>query len=142
MDDNGEPKAWFHGQRDVQTRSFIPFLVVDVLSRLVSRAMVRRLINGTKVGSEGVVVSHLQFADDIILFVDNDKDYFSNVLFLLQIFELSWLKINWSKSCLAGANIDSQTIPSFGSLVGCQIFKLPFVYLGVPLGDNPRTISF
>ena len=42
-----------------------------------------------------------------ILFLDNDKDGFSNVLSLLQIFELSSrLKIDWSKSGLAVVNMD------------------------------------
>ena len=69
--------------------SFLFTLVVDVLSHLISRAVASRLIRGVKVGSEGIVVSHLQFADDKILFLENDKYNFLNTFFIFQIFELS-----------------------------------------------------
>ena len=64
-------------------------LLVEVLSRLISRAVASGLIRGVKVGSEGIVVSHLQFADDKILFLENDKYNFLNTFFIFQIFELS-----------------------------------------------------
>ena len=69
--------------------SFLFTLVVDVLSHLISRAVASGLIRGIKVGSEGIVVSHLQFADDKILFLENDKYNFLNTFFIFQIFELS-----------------------------------------------------
>ena len=103
---NTESKSWFRDERGVrQGEPLSPLLftlVVDVLSHLISRAMESGLIKGVKVGSEGIVVSHLQFANDTIMFLENDKDSFLNALSILQIFELSSvLKINLSKSCLA-----------------------------------------
>ena len=144
---NGEPKAWFHDERGVrQGDPLSPLLftlMVDVLSRVISRAMASGLIKGVKVGSEGIVVSHLQLANDTILLLDNDKDSFVNALSIFQIFELSSkLKINLSKSSLAGINIDSQELSYTTSLVGCQILEWPLVYLSVPLGGNPRSVSF
>ena len=66
-----------------------------------------------------------------------------NALSILQIFELSFgLKINLSKSGLAGINIVSQELSNTTSSVGCQILEWPLVYLGVPLGGNPRSVSF
>ena len=107
---------------------FLFTLVVDVLSRLISTAVANGLIRGVKVGSEGIVVSHLQFADNTILFLENNKDNFLNALSIFQIFELSSrLKINLSKSSLAGINIDSQELSYRASLVGCQILEWPRV---------------
>ena len=58
-------------------------------------------------------------------------------------FELSFgLKINWSKSGLADINVDSQALSSMASLAGCKFLGLPFVYLGVPLDGNLRSIFF
>lgn len=86
----------------------------------------------------------MQFAKDTILFLENDKDSFLNTFSLLKVFELSSLLTNdMSKSGLrrlAGINVDFQTISSIASLIGCQIW--PLVYLGVPLGGNPRAIHF
>ena len=56
-------------QEDPLSPFFIT-LVMEVLSRLISRALASGLIKGVKLGSEGVVVSHLQFADDTILFLE------------------------------------------------------------------------
>ena len=70
-------------------------------------------------------------------------DRFFNVFSVFQIFELSSrLKVNLSKSSLVGINIDSQDLAIIASLVSCQILQWLIVYLGVPLGDNPRSVSF
>lgn len=144
---NGEPKSWFKGERGVrQGDPLSPFLftiVVDVLSRLVSRAVSNGLVKGLSVGSEGILISHLQFADDTILFLEPDAESFVNVLSLLRFFEIaSGLKINLSKSGLAGINVDSQVLTAFALSAGCQSLHWPLVYLGIPLGGNPRALSF
>ena len=60
---NGEPKSWFRGERGVrQGDPLSPFLftlAMDVLSRLISRAVASGLIRGVKVGCKGIVVSNL-----------------------------------------------------------------------------------
>ena len=43
-------------------------LVVDVLSRLMEKAQIVRLIERFVIGKDKVMVSHLQFADDTIFF--------------------------------------------------------------------------
>ena len=63
--------------KEVETRrssiSFSFTLVVDVLSRLVSRAVDNGLVKGLTVGREQVLVSHLQFTDDNFFF-GNQKE--------------------------------------------------------------------
>ena len=66
-----------------------------------------------------------------------------SALCLFQILELSsGLTINLSESGLAGINIDSQDLSNRASSVGCRILECPLVYLGVPLGGNPRFVLF
>ena len=98
--------SWLGGTRQEDTLS--PFLLtsmMDGLSCFISRGVASGLIKGVKVGLEGTVLSHLQFAHDTILFLENDNNSFSNALSLLQIFKISFgLKINLSKSSLAATN--------------------------------------
>lgn len=49
--------------------SIVCSLVVDVFSQMLSRGTKSGMVRGLKVGVEGPKVSHLQFADDTILFL-------------------------------------------------------------------------
>ena len=54
-----------------------PFLfnmVVEALSVLLHKAVSLNLFNGIKVGNGEVLVSHLQYADDMIIFVEFTVD--------------------------------------------------------------------
>ena len=81
---NIKPKTCFHGQMEVKQRGPLSSLVVDVPSCLISKAVVSSLIKGVKVGSKELIISHLYLADNNILFLENDKDSFLNVLFLFK----------------------------------------------------------
>ena len=87
---NGGQKTWFCGHRGVRQEdplSHLLFtLVVDVRSCLISRTVVSGLNGGVKVGSKGIVVSYLQFVDNTILFVENDKDNFLSAKMIRTIF--------------------------------------------------------
>lgn len=56
-------------------------------------------ISGFKVGDEGVTVSHLQFANDTMIFCEADICQIGFLRCILRCFELvSGLKINLAKS--------------------------------------------
>lgn len=144
---NGQPKQWFRGHCGLrQGDPLSPFLftlVVDVLSRMLERGFERGLVRGLMVGDNGCHVSHLQFADDTILFLPHDKANFLRVLSILQVFQLvSGLRLNLGKCGLAGLNIHQEVVDDLAGIVGCEVLNWPLVYLGVPLGGNPRSESF
>lgn len=70
---NGTSKGFFAAKKGLrQGDSLSPFLftlVVDILSKLMTRAVERNLLRGFKVGNGWVTVSLLQLADDTILFL-------------------------------------------------------------------------
>jgi hypothetical protein len=58
---------------------------------------------------------------------------------ILRWFELiSGLKVNFSKSCLVGINVGRNFLDEAANFLHCKIGKIPFIYLSLPVGANPR----
>jgi hypothetical protein len=53
---------------------------------------------------------------------------------LLLFEEVSGLKVNFHKSMLTGVNIPDSWLMTAASVMNCKRGKLPFVYLGLPIG--------
>ncbi|RVW80770.1 putative ribonuclease H protein [Vitis vinifera] len=70
-------------------------------------------------------------------------DDFQNLKLILLIFGiLSRLKININKSTLCGINTSHDQISKLALMLGCTVSNWPLMYLGLPLGGNPKSISF
>ena len=72
---NGNTKGWVKvykglGQGDLFSL-FLFTLVTDVLTKLIVRAEERGLFKGFLVGKNRAKVSHLQFVDDTIIFLEH-----------------------------------------------------------------------
>jgi hypothetical protein len=76
---NGSPIKEFFMERGLrQGDPLSPFLfnlVVEVLSRLLDKARDRGMIKGNRFGNETIHITHLQFADDMMLFIEPRMDY-------------------------------------------------------------------
>jgi hypothetical protein len=82
-------------------------------------------------------LSILQYADDIILFLDDDLVKARNLKLVLCAFEiLSGLKINFHKSELFGFGEVKDRIDDYGELVGCKEGEMPFRYLGISMSHH------
>lgn len=58
---------------------------------------------------------------------------------MLRCFELtSGLKVNFSKSKVAGVSIERNELARFASLLNCKTMEIPCIYLGISVGANPR----
>lgn len=112
---NGSPSSKFKPHRGLrQGDPLSPFLfninVVEALNILLERARACGMIRGVKVG-EMVWCSHFQFADDTILFYNNDKEEILNLKRTLRYFQLfSGLKFDFSKSMLCGIKVQDKDI--------------------------------
>jgi mannosylglycoprotein endo-beta-mannosidase len=81
----------------------------------------------------GGIIS-LQYADDTIIFVDNDVVVARNLRWVLTYFEhVSGMKINYNKSELVPINLDQAEVDSFKNIMGCEVDQFPIKYLGIPL---------
>ncbi|XP_052111685.1 uncharacterized protein LOC127743072 [Arachis duranensis] len=143
---NGSPSKPFKMERGLrQGDPLFPFLfvlVVDVLHRMVGEAVRIGRIFPLVVGRDSVELSHLQFADDTILFYPPENETMKNYKWLLRWFELmSGLSINYEKSSLIPINFEELWVQHMCSLWGCKEDTLPVKYLGIPLGANPRLVK-
>ena len=143
---NGSPTSEFCPQRGLrQGDPLSPFLfniVAKGLNILLSRAKELGLIKGAEVGSNGLRVTHLQFADDTIMFCDANRVEVTNIKRNLRCFEIVLgLKINYHKSVICGVGVDEELVQEFAFSLNCLHQKLPLKYLGLPLGANPSRRS-
>ncbi|XP_026441443.1 uncharacterized protein LOC113340523 [Papaver somniferum] len=120
---------------------FLLLLVVEIHSKLMNDAVERGQIHGFKIVDAGLMISHLQFADDTLLFVDADEDEVTRILIILTIFEtLTGMKLNLEKSSMISVGADDN-IHSLAKILGCKTEKLPIKYLGMPIGAHIRNTS-
>ena len=62
---------------------------------------------------------------------------------ILNLFEdMSGLKVNYYKSMLVGINVDESSLNEVASILSCKIGRLPFLYLGLPIGGDDRRLIF
>ncbi|CAL5403808.1 unnamed protein product [Camellia sinensis] len=143
---NGSPTEEFCPQRGLrQGDPLSPFLfniVAEGLNILFERAKEMGLIQGVAIGNNGVRVTHLQFADDTIIFCEAEWVEVVTIKRILRCFEiLSGLKINYHKSVIAGIGVEEGLMQSFAAKLNCVHQNLPLKYLGLPLGANPSRLS-
>jgi hypothetical protein len=117
---NGSPtKAFSVGKGLRQGDPLSPFLfliVAEGLTGLMRKAVDSSLFHGYKV-SDNIMCHTLQFADDTIL-----------------VGEGSWDNL-WT------INLEDRFLCASSSFLHCGIDSIPFRFLGIPVGANPRRRS-
>ena len=138
---NGTSCGFFESTRGLrQGDPLSPLLfviVMEALSRMLDKAIDGGFLSGFQVGSEEanhLMVSHLLFADDTLIFCEADPDQILNLDFLLTWFEaISGLKVNLAKSEMVQVG-DVPHVGELAGILGCSTSSLPMKYLGLPLG--------
>ncbi|GKA59431.1 putative RNA-directed DNA polymerase [Tanacetum coccineum] len=143
---NGTPTKEFVLQRGIrQGGPLSPFLfliVAEGLNIMMQEVLNRDLFEGIKIGSDEVCLTHLQYADDTIFIGKWNRNNIINLMKLLKCFQLvSGLKVNLNKSKLYGIGIEMEEIEDYARSLECRAGKLPFLYLGLPIGNNMGRIE-
>jgi len=87
-------------------------------------------------------ITHLQYADDTLIFLSNDYSSLLHAKRILRWFEIiSGLKVNFYKSSLIGINLDNEYTSGLANAIFCRSDTFPIRYLGLPLGANPNRLS-
>lgn len=134
---NGTPLKPVKMQRGLrQGDPLSPFLfnlAVEVLHQLFVKAINKGLWEGIEV-SKGAEfqISHLQFADDTLLFFPAREEYLLNIKKTLIVFQLvSGLKVNFHKSSLVGIHVCQNKMGPWARRLLCKIEELPIRYLAL-----------
>ncbi|XP_015948915.1 uncharacterized protein LOC107473843 [Arachis duranensis] len=116
--------------------------VMECVSTTSMSAVRNGRISPLVIGRDSIALSHLQLADDTILFCPPEMDTIKNYRRQLRCFELmSGLSINFDKSSLIPINCEEQWAQNMCQLLGCKGESLPVKYLGIPLGANLRLVK-
>jgi len=91
------------------------------------------------VGAFGLAISHLQYVDDTLFIGEVTMANMWALKTILRCFELaSGLKVNFSKSHVMGVNVGGDFFGLAERSLFCRVGSVPFTYLGLPVGVNPR----
>ena len=142
---NGSPSGFFRSSRGLrQGDPLSPYLFVigmEALSCLLKRAVEGNFISGCRFGGRDggeIVISHLLYADDTIIFCDANAEQLMYLRWTLMWFEaFSGLKINLFKSeIIPLGRVDN--VEALAAELGCGVGSLPTKYLGLPLSAPHR----
>jgi len=122
---------------------FLFLVVVEGLSGAVREAEKCGLLEGLIIGRKEVHLSMLQFADDTMFLCKDNIQNIVTIKSILRCFQLaSELKVNLNKSSIGGIRIDVVNLQRYAVMMNCNIMKLPFKYLGVPIGGSHNRVAF
>lgn len=138
---NGSPSQPFKLQRGLRKGDplspFLFVLIAEVLSKLIQKATNSGLWKGTKICNDGPEITHLQYADDMLIFCDANIESLKNIQKTLIIYHLaSGLEVNFHKSSLIGLNISQIWLQQAATTLRCKTGSIPFTYLRLPIGAN------
>ncbi|KAG7574650.1 Reverse transcriptase domain [Arabidopsis suecica] len=106
---------------------------MDVLSKKLDKGVVTQRF-GLHPHCIAPMITHLSFADDILIFFDGGEDSLNGILSILDDFRIaSGLGINLNKTTLFLDGGDIQGVQLLASRMGISHGALPVRYLGVPL---------
>jgi hypothetical protein len=145
---NGSPTGEFTLERGLRQGDplspFLFLLAAEGLSVMMRAVVHTNLFTGYTVGLETpTTVPHLQFADDTLLMGVKSWANVRAMRAVLVLFAaVSGLKVNFHKSMLVGVNVAESWLAEAASVLGCSVGRIPFLYLGLPIGGDPRRLSF
>ncbi|KAJ9553924.1 hypothetical protein OSB04_017969 [Centaurea solstitialis] len=140
---NGSPTPEFNmerGLRQGDPLSPLLFLIVgEALQIMTLEACKKGIFKGLYLASSNRNISLLQYADDVLFLGKWSMRNIYNLTLILECFyDVSGLRINLSKSSLLGIGVADEEVEDAATKFKCSHAKLPFSYLGLPVGSNMR----
>jgi Reverse transcriptase (RNA-dependent DNA polymerase) len=135
---NGQLGEYFSCKRGVRQGDlispFLFYLVSDVLHSILAKTQHNGHLKG--IGSFSYVgnIHNLHFADDTLLFLEASDVNIQTLKWLLLSYEdFSGMKVTFNKYKLVPLNLTDNEGTVFAEQLGCKLFSLPLMYLGMSL---------
>ncbi|GKD61016.1 putative RNA-directed DNA polymerase, eukaryota, reverse transcriptase zinc-binding domain protein [Tanacetum coccineum] len=143
---NGSPTSEFSINRGLRQGDplspFLFILVMEGLHNAFAEAVGNGLISGININNSTINISHLFFADDVIITIDWNAKDLENIIRVLHVFYLaSGLKINIHKFNIYGIGVNEEEVSNMASNAGCIAGNIPFNYIGLPIDSNMKSIA-
>ena len=140
---NGTPHGFFGSSRGLwQCNPLSPLLfvlVMEAVGKMLDKTVHEGCLSGFSVGvsaGRSLMVSHLFFADDTLIFCDANINQMLILRMVLIWFEaVSGLKVNLGKSELVAVGA-VHNMDLLVAVLGCKQGSLAMKYLGLPLGEK------
>uniref|UniRef100_A0A0D3E306 Reverse transcriptase domain-containing protein n=1 Tax=Brassica oleracea var. oleracea TaxID=109376 RepID=A0A0D3E306_BRAOL len=142
---NGELAGYFNSKRGLrQGCSFLPYLYVicmQVLTKLLDKAALENRIDYHPYCKE-LSITHLCFADDVLVFSDGKKSSIEGMLTVFKKFAMmSGLSISLEKSTMFLAGVKEDATVEILDQFPFEAGSLPVRYLGLPLLSKKMSIT-
>lgn len=142
---NGTVNGYFKGRRGLrQGDPMSPYLFVmamNNLSLMLNKAAREGNLNYHQHCAK-TKLTHLSFADDLLIFIDGSLTSVQRVLQILHEFEQrSGLAVSLQKSSLFASGLSAEEITAIQCSTGMPCGSLPMRYLGVPLCTKKLSLS-
>ncbi|XP_071693764.1 uncharacterized protein [Rutidosis leptorrhynchoides] len=121
--------------------SFLFIIVAEVLSKLLSRDLIKGDLQGCRIGPN-LKINHSQFADDTIIFAQPNSIKLLRIKHIMDLFShLAGLQMNAIKTTLYGIHVSRADLIAFSTIFDCKVGTFPLDYLGIPIGFGRDRIS-
>ena len=140
---NGDLEGFFSSSRGIRqgcSLSLYLFVIVsNVLSKLLNSVVLNRRLAYHPLCAY-LKMTHLSFADDIVVFTNGTPASLEGVLEVFEEYaKVSSLCINVAKSTVFAAGVDKQRLRDRAISAGFTISELPIKYFGLPLTTKTMT---
>ncbi|XP_039049729.1 uncharacterized protein LOC120190725 [Hibiscus syriacus] len=140
---NGTLIGYFKGVRGLRQRDplspYLFVLAMNILSIMLNLVAERGML-GFHLKCRKIGLTHLSFADDLLIFCKGNVDYVVGVLTTLdQFYDVFGLKLNPAKCEIFAAGIHPRIMENLKIITGFKIGNLPVHYLGIPLVTRKLT---
>lgn len=137
---NGELHGYFKGKKDLRQGDQISSLLFVIAMDVLSKMLYACAVNGRfqiHPECEAPLITHLSFADDVLIFFDGSANSLRGIWDILNEFkEVSGLRINREKTELLLDGGSASRCRAMATEMGIAQGSLPVRYLGVSL--SPR----